>query len=146
MVAMPVPLNGTTNEEFGVLLINVMLPENVPAEAGANPTLNAEEPPGGTESGMANPDEVKPVPAREACVTLRVAVPGLRMVSVWVLATPTVTLPKLTLDGMTEICGWTPAPLREIVAGELVAVLTTVILPAAAPATVGAKFAVSASV
>jgi hypothetical protein len=104
-VEVPVPPSGTIREEFSALLINVMLPETAPAEAGAKPTLNAEEPPGGMESGKASPEEVKPDPAREACVMLRVAVPGFRMVSVWVLVTPTVTLPKLTLDGMTEIWG-----------------------------------------
>jgi hypothetical protein len=65
------------------------------------------------------------------------------MVSVCVLVTPTVTLPKPTLDGMTEICGCTPVPLREIVAGELVALLTTLILPATVPVAAGEKLAVS---
>jgi len=65
------------------------------------------------------------------------------MVSVCVPVAPTRMLPKLTLEGVTEICGCIPVPLSEIVAGELVAVLATVILPAAAPATAGAKFAVS---
>ena len=37
-----------------------------------------------------------------------------------------------------------PVPLREIVAGELVAVLTTLMLPLTAPTAVGAKLAVSA--
>jgi|SRR6266404_877973 len=36
-----------------------------------------------------------------------------------------------------------PVPLNEIVAGELVAVLTTLMLPATAPVVVGAKLAVS---
>jgi len=66
MVALPVPLSGTTSGEFGVLLINVMLPENVAAEAGAKPMVNADEPPAGTESGRTSPEEVNPVPAREA--------------------------------------------------------------------------------
>jgi hypothetical protein len=66
MVEMPVPVIGTTSGEFGVLLIKVMLPEKVPAEAGAKPTLNAEEPPAGIESGRTSPEEVNPVPAREA--------------------------------------------------------------------------------
>ena len=66
MVVTPVPLNGTTNGEFGVLLINVMLPEKVPAEAGSKPTLKEEDPPAGTESGNASPEEVNPVPARDA--------------------------------------------------------------------------------
>ena len=87
------------------MLISVMLPEKVAADAGAKPTVNAEEPPAGMESGRTSPEEVNPVPAREACVTLRVAVPAFRMVMVCVLVTPAVTLPKPMLDGMTEICG-----------------------------------------
>jgi hypothetical protein len=66
VVAMPVPLSGTTSDEFGALLISVMLPEAVPAEAGAKPMVNADEPPAGTESGRTRPEEVNPVPAREA--------------------------------------------------------------------------------
>jgi hypothetical protein len=66
MVAMPVPLRGTTSGEFGVLLINVMLPENVTAEAGAKPMVNADEPPAGTERGRTSPEEVNPVPVSEA--------------------------------------------------------------------------------
>lgn len=105
--------------------------------------LNEEEPPAGTESGKARPEEVNPVPASDACDTLRVAVPAFRIVSVCVLVTPTATLPKLMLEGMTEICGCTPVPLKEIVAGELVALLTTLTLPATAPTDDGANFAVS---
>src|SRR5208337_1259976 len=55
---------------------------------------------------------------------------------------PTMTFPKLALAGETEICGWTPVPLTEIVAGELVALLTMLRLPAALPAEAGAKFTV----
>jgi hypothetical protein len=66
------------------------------------------------------------------------------MVSVCVPMAPTRMLPKLTLEGVTEICGCVPVPLKEIVVGELVAVLTTLILPATAPAADGANFAVSA--
>jgi len=139
IVEMPVPASGTTRGEFGVLLINVMLPEKLLAEAGAKPTVNEEEPPGAMESGKARPEEVKPAPARVACETLRVAVPGFRIVIVCELVTPTLTLPKVTLDGMTEICGCTPVPLREIVAGELVALLRTVTLPEREPAEVGAN-------
>ena len=63
---MPIPVIGTTSGEFGVLLINVMLPENVAAEAGSNPMVNADEPPAGTESGKTSPEEVNPVPTRDA--------------------------------------------------------------------------------
>jgi hypothetical protein len=105
MLEIPVPVSGTASGELGVLLINVMLPEKLLAEAGAKPTVKEAEPPGATESGKASPEVVNPVPAREAWVTLRVAVPGFRRVRVWVLVTFTVTFPKLMLDGMTEICG-----------------------------------------
>jgi len=56
-----------------------------------------------------------------------------------VLVRPTVTLLKLTLVGTTDICGCIPAPESEIVAGELVALLTTDTLPDTLPATVGAN-------
>ena len=49
------------------------------------------------------------------------------------------TLLKLTLVGTTDICGCIPAPESEIVAGELVALLTTDTLPDTLPATVGAN-------
>jgi len=65
------------------------------------------------------------------------------MVSVCVPVAPTVMLPKLTLEGVTESCGCVPVPLKEIVEGELVAVLTTLMLPATAPTVAGAKLAVS---
>jgi len=143
VLTMPVPASGIASEEFGALLMSVMLPEKAAAELGAKPTANEVDPPGGMDSGNVNPVELNPVPTREACVKLSAAVPGFRMVTVWVAVADTLTLPKLTLDGVTEICGCTPAPPREIVAGELVAVLTTLILPAALPATEGAKITLS---
>jgi hypothetical protein len=64
-VEMPAPLKGTTSGEFGVLLMSVMLPEKLLAEAGANPTVKDAEPPGATEIGRARPEVVKPAPERE---------------------------------------------------------------------------------
>lgn len=141
--AAPVPLRGITSDEVGALLISVMLPEKVPAVAGAKPTLNETAPPGAIERGTVSPVEVNPVPTREACVRLRVAVPELRIVSVWLPLAPTIRLPNDTLEGVTLIWGCTPVPLRDIVRGELVALLTTLMLPTAAPAIVGEKFAAS---
>jgi len=66
MVEMPVPVIGTASGEFGALLINVMLPEKGLAEVGVNPTVMEEEAPGATESGKASPEEVKPLPVRDA--------------------------------------------------------------------------------
>jgi len=57
---------GTTSGEFGVLLTKVMLPEKVLAEVGVNPTVMDEDAPGATESGKTSPEEVKPLPVRDA--------------------------------------------------------------------------------
>lgn len=67
------------------------------------------------------------------------AEPGFWMVMVCVLVTPTVTVPKLTLAGTTEMSGCTPVPLSEIVASELVAVLATTMVPVTGPVAAGAK-------
>lgn len=139
VAATPVPLSAMLVGELGALLVSAMLPEKLPAEAGANPTLKEALLPGAIDRGKDSPDKVNPVPVRGAWVTLRVAEPGFWTVMVCVFVTPVITLPKLTLDGTTEIDGCTPVPLSEIVVGELVAVLTTLMLPETLPAAVGAK-------
>ena len=139
----PVPASGTIKGELRVLFTSVRLPERLLAEVGAKLTMKLAEPPGATESGSVSPEKLKPVPTRDAWVTLRFAVPGLLMTSVWVLVTPTVTLPKPTLAGITEICGCTPLPLSEIVVGELVALLTMLRLPVALPPVDGTKLTLS---
>ena len=45
------------------------------------------------------------------------------------MVTPTVTLENETPVGTTEMAGCKPVPLRATVAGELVALLVTLILP-----------------
>ena len=140
----PAPARETITGELGVLFTSVRLPEKLPAARGLKPTVNAEDPPGRTESGNVSPEYVKLVPPSRAWVTLRFAVPGLLIVSIWVLVTPTATLLKFTLPGITENCGCTPWPLSEIVAGELVALLTTLRLPVTLLAVAGAKLTISA--
>lgn len=137
--ATPVPLSATLVGELGALLTSARLPEKVPAEAGANPTLKEAVPPGAMERGNESPDSVYPVPLSDAWVTLRVAEPGFCTVMVCVLLAPVMTLPKLIVEGATVMSGWTPAPVSEIVVGELVAVLTTLMLPATLPAAAGAN-------
>lgn len=134
----PVPARETISGELGELFTSVRLPEKLLPAGGLKPTVKVEDPPGATESGSDNPEKVKPDPPSKAWVTLRFAVPGLLMVSVWVLVTPTATLKKFTLGGITLICGCTPLPLSEIVAGELVALLTTLRLPVVLTALAGA--------
>jgi hypothetical protein len=52
---------------------------------------------------------------------------------------PSVTLPKSTLAGAIAICGWTAVANREMVEGELLALLTTEMLPVDVPVTAGEK-------
>lgn len=141
--ATPEPLRGILKPGFVALFVSVRLPERLPAEAGVKPTLNVAEPPAATASGKVNPDKLNPDGLIEAWVTLRVPEPGFCTVMVCVLVTPTVTFPKATLEGITVIRGFTPEPLIGIVAGEFVAVLTTLTLPETLPVAVGAKLAVS---
>src|SRR5258708_33823840 len=139
--ATPDPLRGILKAGYVALLVSWGLPERLPAEVGVKPTLNDAEPPGATESGKANPDKLKLVGLKDAWVMVRVPEPGFSPVIVCVLVTPTAAFPKATLEGITVISGFTPVPLRGIVAGELVAVLTTLTLPETLPVAVGAKSA-----
>jgi hypothetical protein len=141
--ATPDPLRGILKAGFVALFVSVRVPERLPAEVGVKPTLNDAEPPGATETGKANPDKLNPAGFRDAWVTVRVPEPGFCTVMVCVLVTPTATFPNATLEGITVIKGFTPVALTGIVAGELVAVLTTLRLPETLPGVVGAKLAVS---
>jgi len=55
---------------------------------------------------------------------------------------PSVTFPKLTVDGVAVIRGCVPVPLKEIVRVGFEALLVIVMLPEALPVEVGAKVAV----
>src|SRR4029077_17162142 len=90
----------------------------------------------------------KPLPETMACETLRLALPGLLTVRVWVLAVPMGTLPKFTFPGTTEICaeeGVTPSALSAIILGELGELLTKERAPFTPPTLVGAKLTVNAA-
>jgi hypothetical protein len=113
------------------------------ADVGVKFTEKLEEAPGVKVSGMARPDVVKVLPGKDAADTVRFAVPVFLTATACVFVTPTETFVKLTLDGVTEIAGCTPAPESAIVAGELVALLVTVRLPVTLPTAVGAKLTLS---
>src|SRR3989442_931128 len=72
---------------------------------------------------MFSPVIVKLCSETVACEMVKLAVPGLVSVIVWVMVGPTTALPKLTLGGVTESLGCTPGPLRAMVRGELGALL-----------------------
>lgn len=75
------------------------------AEVGVKFTDKLEEAPGARVKGTVRPDSVNVVPGKEAAETVRLAVPVFLMVTACVLVTPTETLLKLTLEGVTEMAG-----------------------------------------
>jgi hypothetical protein len=130
--------------EAGALLTNATLLVKLPATVGVKPIENLADCPGGTVNGIVRPLMLKPVPGPAACVTIRLALPELLTVTDWVLVAPTATLPKLTLEGVTEIRGCTPVPLIEIGVGEFAASLINEMLPVMLPIAPGVKLAVKA--
>jgi hypothetical protein len=82
---------------------------------------------------------VKPVPATAICENVSVALPLFCSAIVCELLLPIVTLPKLTLVGLAEICGWVPVPARAMVSGEPGPLLETDMLPVMLVALVGEK-------
>jgi hypothetical protein len=90
-------------------------------------------------SGRVSPLRLNPAPVTVACEIVRLAVPELVKVTLCEAVVPTRTLPKAMLVGVTVRPAWTPVPLSVMVAGELVALLTTETLPVTLPATVGAN-------
>jgi hypothetical protein len=146
VAATPVPLSEIPCGEFGALLTIDTEPVTLPTAAGANITLKVLLFPGAIVSGADKPLRLNPLPVALTCETVRLALPPFESVKVCELLVPLGTLPKLALAGVTANCGWTPVPLNVIVAGELVALLTTDILSLALPAEVGAKVTFSDAV
>ena len=103
--AKPVPLSGIVAGEVGALLTSIRLPAKLAPEVGVKLTVKAVDFPGANVNGKARPLRLNPVPGPASCVMLRFAPPTLVRVTACELVWPTVTVPKLTLAGDTEICG-----------------------------------------
>jgi hypothetical protein len=84
------------------------------------------------------PVTLKPVPVALAEETTRFTTPVFFSVIVCELFEPSATLPNATLEGVTDIAGCAPVPVRAIVVGPERLVVTEM-LPDTAPAVVGAK-------
>jgi hypothetical protein len=140
----PVPERETAAGELVALLTTERLPVRLPVVVGAKATLTVVVWPAARVRGSESPLRVNPAPVKLACETVTLAVPVLDRVTVWgLLVLPTVTFPKLRLDGLAASSKLpAPVPESETVAGELVALLTTERLPVALPATDGAKVTV----
>jgi len=136
----PAALKAIVVGEPDAFVVSEMLPEALPEEAGAKTALNVVLLPG--EMVWAEkPVTLKPLPATLSCETARFALPVFVRVTVCELLLPTATLPKLTLDGVTDSCDCAPVALRAIVVGEPGAFVVSEMLPETLPEEVGAKTA-----
>jgi hypothetical protein len=125
------------------LLTIEMLPLALPADAGANFAVSVVLEPAPSVCGVVIPLMLNPEPDAVACEMVMLAVPEFVNVIVCEPLLPTPTDPKLTLAGLAPSCPCVPVPDRAIEAGEPAALLTTEMLPLAAPADVGANVAVN---
>ena len=133
---------------FGLEPLDVMLilPFTPPVTAGANCTENDVLWPAFNVRGNFNPLRLKPAPLAAAAEMVTLFPPELVMVSESVFELPTCTLPKLRLAGVGVSCpGVTPVPVRLIFRGEPGVSETIARVPLAAPAEVGAKVTVNAT-
>jgi len=80
------------------------------------------------------------------CENVRVALPLFLSVIGCELLLPSATVPKLTLDGLAEICACVPVPLNAIFSGEPAPVFVTEIVPVAAPEAVGVNVTLNEAV
>jgi hypothetical protein len=127
--------------ELEALLVTVSEPVTLPDVVGAKMALQLADCPAASVSGRVRPLILKPVPLAVAAESVTLAVPVLVIVTFCVALVPRLTLPKLMLAGEAETCSVTPAPLRATVAGELLALLATLMAPVEAPVAAGAKVA-----
>ena len=84
------------------MLTTVTLPERLPAEAGANLTLNDVDCPAARVAGSVIPLVLKPVPVALICEMETLEFPVFEIVSVWLAVAPVATLPKLSEVGDTD--------------------------------------------
>jgi hypothetical protein len=139
VTATPAPPKEIPSGELGALLVREIEPLELAAAVGEKTALKVLVFPAGIVNGVVKPLRLKPVPVTVAWEIVTLAPPGFDKVKVCELPVPIVTLPKLALVGVTASCGWTPAPFRAMVVGELLALFTTDTLPFTLPVTVGAK-------
>ena len=83
-------------------LMMVTLPVTLPAEVGANATLNEVDWPTERVSGIERPDIVKPLPVTLSPETETLPLPVLVRVTVCVALLPVRTLPKLRETGEAD--------------------------------------------
>ncbi len=100
VLATPAPPTGIARGELGALLTRDTEPETLPVEVGANATLNEALPPSLIVTGSVQPEVLTPDPVTFACVIVTVAPVAFVRFMLCVSRVPTVTFPKLTVDGV----------------------------------------------
>ncbi len=143
VAATPVPLSAIESGEFCALLVIVAEPVIDPAAVGAKLMLNVVFEFAANVIGSVKPVTLKPAPANVSCEIVTDALPVFVRVIVCEFVVPVVTLPNATVEGDADSVDCIPVPVSAIVSGEFGALLTTEMLPLAAPAPVGANFAVN---
>jgi len=95
----PDPLKGTDNTNVLLMFFNVKVPENVPEEVGAKPTVIYAVAPTPRYRGNGNELILKPDPVVDATVTVILVVLIFLTASVCVFLAPSATVPNDTVDG-----------------------------------------------
>jgi hypothetical protein len=124
-----------------------MLPETLPEAVGTNCTAKVVLAPGFSVCGKERPLTVIPAPEGVTAETVRAVFPEFERVMFCEALLPTLTLPKVTLEGLafSDAVAVVPVPVKEIVSGELGALLMREIDPETLPAEVGVKTALKAA-
>jgi hypothetical protein len=141
-VAVPDPDKAIVSGEPGALLTIEMPPVALPAAVGENFVVNDVLCPAFSVNGVARPVMLNPVPDALPDEIATLAVPEFVRVTLTDPLAPTSMLPKLMLPGFAVRFPCTPVPLSAIDTVGLLAVLVIRMLPAAAPAVLGANCAV----
>lgn len=138
----PVPVTAIVAGETVALLVIVTVPLEAVVPVGANVKDSVTFCPGVSVTGGVTPLDPKPVPVTATFEIVKLELPELVSVTVWVPVEPSLTLPKLTLFELTPRTNVavTPVPVRGIAVGEVATLLASETLPLTAVVPVGAKF------
>jgi hypothetical protein len=139
--AVPVAVQPIASGEFAALLVTVNFPETFPAAAGLNIAFRLALAPAPSVTGNERPDRETPAPEADTAETVMLDEPEFVRRTDCVDSLPTVTLPKLSEDGVTVRSEdfETPVAFKLTTTGELGAVLLTIIFPVAAPLAAAVK-------
>ena len=138
----PVPVSGIAVGEPGRFVDTEMLPETAPGDVGAKTALKLMLLPGASVCAVKF-TTLNPVPVTLSDETTRFALPVFFKAIACVEPVPSVTVPKLTLGGVTDIAGCVPVPVTAIAVGDPERFVETEMLPETAPGVVGEKTALN---